>query len=326
MEPGTWNLELTPMYGYVIRRLLLSLPTLVLVTLLAFALIRLVPGDVVLAKVGESGNTANLDQVRRELGLDRPFHEQYLRFIGGVLTGDPGDSLWTSKPVTAEFLDALPVSLELGLLAIVVSVLIALPAGIISAIRQDRPIDYAARLFSILGTSIPDYWLATVLVVYLSLYAGYLPPLGYVSFFEDPGRNLSQFYLPALILGYRLAAITTRMIRSTMLEVLHQDFIRTAWSKGLRERAVIWRHALKNTLIPVITIWGTQIAIIFGGTVILESIFALPGVGRLTFTAIQQRDYTQIQFNVLALASIIVFVNLAVDLAYGVLDPRIRYR
>jgi peptide/nickel transport system permease protein len=173
---------------------------------------------------------------------------------------------------------------------------------------------------------VPDFWIATALIVYLSLYFGYLPPLGYVSFWEDPLRNLSQFYLPALILGYRLSATTTRMIRSTMLEVLRQDYIRTAWAKGLRERAVISRHAMKNALIPVITIWGGQTAIIFGGTVILESIFSLPGVGQMSLTAIQQRDYTQIQFNVLMLASIIVFIHLLVDLSYGWLDPRIRYR
>ncbi|MFN8557040.1 MAG: ABC transporter permease [Dehalococcoidia bacterium] len=314
------------MYGYIIRRLLLSIPTLVLVTIGSFALIRLVPGDVVLAKVGESGNTANLDKIRAELGLDQPFLVQYFRFVGGVLKGDPGNSLWSTKPVTSEFLDALPVSLELGILAMITSVIIAIPTGIVSAIRQDKIIDYVARLFAIIGTSIPDYWLATVCVVYFALWFGYLPPLGFVGPFQDPTKNLSQIYLPGLILGYRLAATTTRMVRSQMLEVLRQDYIRTAWAKGLRERSVIASHAMKNSLIPVVTIWGTQISVIFGGTVILESIFALPGVGRLTFTAIQQRDYTQIQFNVLALASIIVLVNLAVDLAYGWLDPRIRYR
>lgn len=314
------------MHTYIIRRLLLSLPTLFLVTVGSFALIRLVPGDVVLAKVGESGNLANLDKVRHELGLDAPFYVQYFRFIGGVLTGDPGDSLYSTRPVTGEFLSALPISLELGVLAMVTSVLIAIPAGIVSAIRQDRPIDYVARVLAVLGTSMPDFWIATVLVVFLSLYFDYLPPLGYVSIFDDPIKNLSQLYLPALILGYRLSATTTRMVRSTMLEVLRQDYIRTAWAKGLRERAVISRHAIKNALIPVITIWGSQMAIIFGGTVILETIFALPGVGRVTLTAIQQRDYTQIQFNVLMLASIIVFINLVIDMAYGWLDPRIRYR
>ncbi len=314
------------MQGYIIRRILLAVPTLVLVTVGAFALIRLVPGDVVIAKVGDSGNHADLDKVRHELGLDAPFHVQYFRFVGGILTGRPPKSLWTSRSVAGEFFNRLPTSLELGLIAMAISVVIAVPAGVISAVRQDRPIDYVARVGAILGTSMPDFWIATALIVYLSLNFGYLPPLGYVSFWEDPTKNLSQFYLPALILGYRLSATTTRMIRSTMLEVLRQDYIRTAWAKGLRERAVINRHAMKNTLIPVITIWGSQIAIIFGGTVILESIFSLPGVGQMSLTAIQQRDYTQIQFNVLMLASIVVLINLLVDLTYGWLDPRIRYR
>jgi peptide/nickel transport system permease protein len=314
------------MTGYIIRRFLLAIPTLLLVTLGSFALIRLVPGDVVIAKVGDSGNLANLEVVRHELGLDAPFHIQYLRFVGGIVTGDPPKSLWTSRSVAGEFFERLPTSLELGLFAMVISLVIAIPAGVISAIRQDSAIDYFARIGAILGTAIPDFWIATVLVVFLSLQFGYLPPLGYVSLREDPIKNLSQMYLPALILGYRLAATTTRMIRSTMLEVLRQDYVRTAWAKGLKERSVINRHVMKNTLIPVITIWGSQIAVIFGGTVILESIFSLPGVGQMSLTAIQQRDYPQIQFNVLMLASIVVLMNLLVDLAYGWLDPRIRYR
>ncbi len=314
------------MYGYLIRRILLALPTLILVTVGSFALIRLVPGDVVIAKVGESGSHADLDKVRHDLGLDAPFHVQYFRFVRGILTGKPPKSLWSSRSVAREFFDRLPTSLELGLIAMAISVAIAIPAGIASAVRQDRLIDYVARVGAILGTSVPDFWIATALVVYLSLYFGYLPPLGYVSFREDPIKNLSQLYLPAIILGYRLAATTTRMIRSTMLDVLRQDYIRTAWAKGLRERAVINRHAVKNMLIPVVTIWGSQLAIVFGGTVILESIFSLPGVGQMSLTAIQQRDYTQIQFNVLVLATIIVMLNLFVDLTYGWLDPRIRYR
>jgi peptide/nickel transport system permease protein len=314
------------MQGYIIRRVLLAVPTLLLVTLGSFALIRLVPGDVVVAKVGDSGNHADLDKVRHELGLDAPFHIQYFRFIGGVLTGDPPKSLWTSRSVAGEFFERLPTSMELGVIAMAISVLVAVPAGVISAVRQDRAIDYIARVGAILGTSMPDFWIATALVVFLSLNFGYLPPLGYVSLREDPIRNLSQLYLPAIILGYRLSATTTRMVRSTMLEVLRQDYIRTAWAKGLRERSVVSRHAMKNTLIPVITIWGSQISIIFGGTVILESIFSLPGVGQMSLTAIQQRDYTQIQFNVLMMASIIVLINLLVDLTYGWLDPRIRYQ
>lgn len=313
------------MRNYIIQRLFLAIPTIILVSVIAAGLIRLVPGDVVLAKIAESGNTENIELIRAELGLDVSFPEQYVKFMWGLVTGNPGNSLYTTRPVSGEFFDALPVTAELGLLAIVLSIVIAIPLGALSALRPDSLIDHASRLFAILGLAIPDFWLATVLVVYLSLYLGYLPPLGYEEFYENPVKNLSQVYLPVLILGYRLAGISIRMMRSTMLDVLSQDYIRTARAKGLAERAVVVKHALKNALIPVVTIIGTQVGFILGGSVILEVIFGLPGVGRLTLNAIQQRDYTQVQFNVVMLGSFLVFTNLAIDLIYGLLDPRIRY-
>ena len=313
------------MTKYVVRRLLLAIPTMLLVTVFAAGLIRLVPGDAVLAKVAEAGKPADLEKVRHELGLDVSFPRQLLNFFGGLLTGDPGKSLYSSRPVAGEFFRALPVTVELGLFAMVTSVLIAIPLGVISAVRADSITDHASRVFAIVGLATPDYWLGTVLVVYLSLYLGYLPAIGYRTLVSDPLANLSQIYLPALILGYRLAGVSIRMMRSTMLDVLNQDYIRTARAKGLTGFRVITFHAMKNALIPVVTIIGTQVGFIFGGSVILESIFGLPGIGLLTFSAIQQRDYTQIQFNVVILATLLVLTNLLVDVIYGFLDPRIRY-
>lgn len=313
------------MTTYFIRRLLLLVPTLVLVTVMSFALMRIVPGDVITAKVGSSGNPESLDVIRHELGLDAPAHIQYFRFMGSLLTGNAPQSLWSSKSVATAFVDAIPVTMELAILAILMSILIAVPVGILSAIMQDHPVDYIARVGVVLGISMPDFWIATVLIVVLSKYMGYLPPLEYVAINRDPVTNLSQFALPAAILGYRLSAVSARMIRSAMIEVIRQDYIRTARAKGLNGYVILTRHAMKNAFIPVITIWGNQVAVVLSGTVILESIFSLPGVGQTTFTAIQQRDYTQIQFNVLIMATIVVFVNMFVDVVYGWFDPRIRY-
>jgi len=220
----------------------------------------------------------------------------------------------------------IPVSAELAALAIVLALVIAIPVGVISAIRQDTFLDYIGRLVAISGLSLPDFWLGTVMLMMLSLWFRWLPPIGYVPFFTNPLANLQQFVFPALILGFRLSATSMRMTRSTMLEVLRQDYIRTAWSKGLRERVVIYRHALKNAMIPVITIIGTQFSVLLGGTVIMETIFVLPGVGRLTLDSIFNRDYTQLQGNVLFLAMVMVTANLVVDLSYAWFDPRIRYQ
>lgn len=314
------------MAHYMVRRALLLIPTLVLVTVAVFGLMRLVPGDVVVAKVGASGNPANIATVRHELGLDRPMYVQYFDFVGGLLSGNPPASLWTTQPVSSAFFDALPVTAELGLAAIVLSIVISIPIGLISAIFQDRPIDHVARVIAILGISLPDFWLATMLIVILSTQFGYSPPLQYQSLSEAPWHNFQQFVFPAIILGYAFSALSSRMIRSSMIEVLRQDYIRTAYAKGLRQRIVLYRHAAKNAFIPVLTIWGNSLGLLLSGTVILETIFSLPGIGQQTFTAIQQRDYTQLQFNVLMIALVIMFVNLAVDILYGVVDPRIRYR
>ncbi len=315
------------MHRYIIRRLLLAVPTLFFVSLAIFSLTRIIPGDAVVAIVGDTGNIApeQLEGLKARLGLDQPFHTQYLRWIGGVLTGDLGDSYYTRKPVVRQLMSSIPVTLELAAIGLVLGMAFAIPLGIISAIRQDTVTDYAARILAILGISMPNFWIATMVVVYLGLFLAYLPPLGYSRLWDEPMRNLSQFYLPGIVLGFQLSGTTARMVRSSMLEVLRQDYIRTALSKGLREGVVVSRHALKNALIPVVTIIGNLMNALIGGTVIIENIFALPGVGQLTLGAVTQRDYPQIQANIMFLAVFLVMINLVIDLTYGWLDPRIRY-
>jgi len=312
---------------YILRRLLASIPVLILVSIIVSALIRIVPGDVVMNMLGESGNVSakDLALIRHQLGLDRPYYEQYLTWMAGLLRGDMGNSLWTGNPVRDELFRRVPVTMELALLGLPLAILIAIPIGIISATRQDTVSDYSGRLFAIAGLSLPDFWLATLVVVFLAIWFHWLPPRGYISPLESPWDNFQQFFLPAMILGFRLSAVTMRMTRSTMLEVLRQDYIRTAWSKGLRERVVIYRHAVKNAMIPVITLLGRQFSVLLGGTVIIETVFGIPGVGSLTLDAINQRDYTQVQGNVMFLAAIMVLMNLLVDISYGWFDPRIRY-
>ena len=315
------------MRAYLARRALLAAPTLILVGVLVFSLMHLIPGDAVIARLQEIGVVTDetLNAMRRELGLDKPFYRQLGEWLWGLARGDLGQSLWTREPAVDRLLAALPVSAELALGGLALAVLIAVPLGVLSAIRQDTWTDYIARLFAIFGISLPDFWVGTLLILYLSLWFGFLPPLGYVSPFDDPLRNLEQFFLPVVVLGFRLSATTARMMRASMLDVLRQDYVRTARAKGLREEAVIYRHALKNAVIPVVTILGTQLSAVLGGTVILETLFSLPGVGFLTFSSIGFRDYTQIQANVLFLAAVLVFLNLLVDISYSWLDPRIRY-
>lgn len=315
------------MHRYIIRRLLLAVPTLLLVSIAVFGMTRIIPGDAVVAIVGDTGNIspAQLAGLKARLGLDKPFHTQYFVWIRGVLTGDLGNSYYTRKPVVKQLMSSIPITLELAAIGLTLGMLFAIPLGIISAIRQDTISDYAARVLAVLGISMPNFWIATMVVVYLGLFFAYLPPLGYSRLWEEPGRNLQQFYLPGLVLGFQLSGTTARMVRSSMLEVLRQDYIRTALAKGLRERVVVTRHAVKNALIPVVTIIGNLMNGLIGGTVIIETIFALPGVGQLTIGAVTQRDYPQIQANIMFLATFLILMNLVIDLTYGWLDPRIRY-
>jgi peptide/nickel transport system permease protein len=322
------------MRDYIIRRLLLMIPTMMVVVIIVFLLVRFIPGDVVdmmALQMGQSGTegteTVTPDSIRALLGLDKPLFTQLGDWLEGIFTrGDFGTSLWTGRPVAEDILRRAPVTFELGLIAFILAVAIALPVGIISAIRQDKWVDHVTRSISILGISMPPFWLATLVVVFPAALWGWAPQMKYIPFSVDPLGNLVQFLIPGAILGFAMSGGTVRYLRTTLLEVLRQDYIRTAWSKGLKERVVILRHALKNAFIPVITILFGQAFIMLGGTVIIEQIFNLPGMGRLFITAAFTRDYPYIQGINLILASIGLFFILANDLSYAFLDPRIRYR
>jgi peptide/nickel transport system permease protein len=316
------------MRRFLIRRLLLIIPTLLLVTIIVFLLIRLIPGSIIDLMATQSiGDSAlNVQLVKEKLGLDVPVYTQYARWIGGVFQGDLGKSLWTNRPVTQILAERLPVSLELGIMAIIIGLVIALPIGIYSAIRQDTAGDYIGRSFAILCIALPSFWLGTIVVVLPSVWWGWSPSLNYVSFTQKPLENLELFIIPAVIMGMTMSGTTMRMTRTMMLEVLRQDYIRTAWSKGLGERTVVIRHAMKNALIPVVTIIGLQLPVLIGGSVVLEQIFALPGIGRLLIESISKRDYTIVSGINLYMAAFVLIINLVVDMTYAYLDPRVHYR
>ncbi|MEX0781055.1 MAG: ABC transporter permease [Dehalococcoidia bacterium] len=314
------------MSQYLAKRVLFSLLVLFVISIVVFTAVRMVPGDVcaiVLASpdVEESQCTA----IEEELGLDEPLVTQYITWMGGILTGDWGKALISRRDVWSEIQTRIPLTLELTLLSTIFAMTLAIPIGIISAVRQDSVTDYLLRFLTIGWLSIPSFWLGTMLIVFPSNWWGYSPPVGYVDIWDDPLRNLEQLYLPAIALGVGLSASLARVTRSSMLEVLRQDYVRTARAKGLAERAVVIRHGLRNAMIPVITLFGLQFGVLLGGTVVLESIFALPGLGTLTLGAVTIKDYPQIQGLVLFFAIILVTINLLVDLSYAWFDPRIRY-
>ena len=318
------------MRGYLLRRLLALLPTLLLASVIVFVTVRLIPGDVIdlmLSQNDVSADTKSREQVIAALGLDRPLWQQYGRWVSAiVLHGDLGRSLWQGTPVTEHLWARLPVTFELGLIALLVGLVIALPIGIYSAVRQDTAGDYLARSFSILLLAVPSFWLGTMVVVFPSIWWGWSPSVDYVGFFTDPVRNLQQMLLPGIVLGAALSAVTMRLTRTMMLEVLRQDYIRTAWAKGLSERLVILRHALRNALIPVVTLVGLQAPLLIGGAVIIEQIFVIPGMGLLLLEAVQQRDYPIITGVFLVVGVAVMGINLLVDLSYGLLDPKVRLR
>ena len=318
------------MRAYIIRRLLLVIPTLFLLSIIVFLTVRFIPGDVVDAMLSEmqweGGGDLDRAALEHRLGLDVPVWMQYGRWIGDMFRhGSLGRSLWRDLPVEEEILSRLPVTIELGLLAIFIGLVIALPVGIYSAVRQDTAADYLGRSVAIIGLATPNFWLAIMVLIYPTIWWGWTPPLEYVPFAEHPLDNLAGFFIPSLILGTAMAAATMRMTRTMTLEVLRQDYIRTAWSKGLKERVVIVRHTLKNALIPVVTLIGLQMPILVGGAVIMENIFALPGLGRLMLDALQSRDYPVVQGTNLFFATGVVLLNLLIDLIYPYLDPRVRY-
>jgi peptide/nickel transport system permease protein len=318
------------MRAYVIRRLLALIPTLFFATIIVFCSIRLIPGDIIdlMASQHEISDVEVTREVlERALGLDVPIPIQYYRWAKAIiLHGDLGNSLWKDTEVMQEILDRLPVTLELGVIALVIGLALAIPIGVYSAIRQDTAGDYVGRTISILGMAVPGFWLGTMIVVYPALWWGWSPSIDLISFREDPVENFKTFLVPGAVLGFALSGVTMRMTRAMMLEVLRQDYIRTAWSKGLKENVVIIRHALKNALIPVITLIGLLVPILIGGTVVLEQIFVLPGMGLLLFESVTQRDYPIITGVMLVMGVFVLLVNLLVDLSYGYLDPKVRYK
>jgi peptide/nickel transport system permease protein len=314
------------MRQYVLKRLLLVVPTLLLVSAIVFSLTRLIPGDIVVLMFEEKAYAEDLEALRAKLGLNRPIYVQYMVWLGQIAQGDLGESLWTKRPVLEEIARRLPVSLELGAMAIGFGLCLALPIGVLAAIRQDTLKDYVARSLAIMGLSLPGFWKATIIIVFASIWFSWAPPLQFTPYTQGPWQHVSQFLLPAILLAFASSASIMRLTRALMLEVLRQDYIRTAWAKGMRERRVVVKHALKNALIPVVTIIGIEIGQVAGGTVVFETIFGLPGMGRFMLDAINQRDYPVVQGVNLLLATIIVLVNLLVDMTYAYLDPRIRYR
>jgi len=315
------------MRQYVLRRVALAVPTLFLVSVLVFALMRMMPGDVATRMVEGHAYAPTLAALRHDLGLDRPVHVQYLEWIGNVvLRGDFGRSYWTRQPILDEFVRRFPVTLEVALLTVLVSVVIGIAVGILAAVRQDTALDYVGRILSILALSVPFFGLAVVVVVVPSIYFKWTPVYTYVPFTVDPLQNLKIMLVPALVFGVTRAGPIMRIMRSALLDVLRQEYIRTAWSKGLSERTIVLRHALKNAMIPVISLIGLQMPLYIGGSVIIESIFRLPGVGLFFFEALNKLDYPVVQSVNLIIAAMVVGLNLAIDLSYAFLDPRIRYR
>ena len=318
------------MRTYVLKRLLLIVPTLLGVAVIVFLIMRVIPGDVALMILGgDDGGQIDPQQVaavREQLGLDQPLIVQFGTWLWGVVRFDFGNSLWTGQPIIHELAIRLPLSLQLALMATFVSVLIAIPLGTLAAVRQDTWVDYMVRVVSIGGLAIPSFWIGILCILFLVIYFGWGPPLEFTPPWVDPWVNLQMMIWPVVTVGYRYAAVTTRMTRSTVLEVLREDYIRTAWAKGLREGVVVLRHALKNSMLPVITLIGTEFAFLIGGLVVTETVFTLNGIGRFVVEAVAHRDYPVVQALVFLIAFSFVMVNLLVDLTYAWFDPRIRYR
>ena len=317
------------MNTYIMKRLALFIPTLLLVTIIVFALMRLIPGDpAYLRLIGTDGDAEftpeQLAALQAQLGTDKPLVQQYVFWVWDMLRGDLGLSMIHDTPIINDIKDRLPITIELTILSLALATVVAVPLGVISAVTQDSPTDYVARIVAIAGVAMPNFWLAILIIIVLVNLFGWLPPLGYADLWKS-GKNLQQLIFPAIALGFYNMALIARVTRSAMLEVFREDYIRTARSKGLNERVVIIRHALKNASLPVLTISGWQIGRLLAGTVVIEKIFLVPGVGRLLIDSIFARDFTMIQAIVMMVATLVLLLNLIVDLMYGWLDPRIRY-
>jgi peptide/nickel transport system permease protein len=317
------------MWRYILKRFLLMIPTLFGVAVLIFVLIRIVPGDVVeLRMAGDRGAVSEsaLQAERARFGLDRPLWEQFATWLWGAVRLDLGKSMWTGAPITEEIKLRFALSVQLAVMATIVAVVLAIPLGILAAIRQDGWIDYAVRIFSIAGLATPSFWLGIVFILTMLIVFKWLPPMVYTPFWVSPWQNLQQLIWPALAVGYRYSAVATRMTRSAMLEVLREDYIRTARAKGLWEKLILSRHALKNAMLPVMTVIGLEFAFLMGGLVVTEQVFNLNGLGLLFVQAVSHRDYTLVQALVLLVAAVFIVVNFLMDLMYAWVDPRIRYR
>jgi peptide/nickel transport system permease protein len=311
---------------YILRRLAMLVPTLIGMSIIIFLMLRLLPGDIVDIIAGSDAQTdsAARERLRDAMGLSDPLYVQYGRWIWNLLQGDPGVSMRSGRPVGELLWKALPITIELALLSVLIATVVAVPLGVISAVRRDTGMDYGSRVFGLIGLSLPNFWIATLLLLFTSKAFGWVPSIRYIPIWEDPIGNLQQFALPAFAVAIQLMAIIMRMTRATMLEVLNQDYVRTARAKGLAERLIVYRHALRNALIPVVTVIGFQLGALMGSSAIIEVIFGLNGVGNTLLQAIFNRDYTLVQAAVLYLAIVFVLINLIVDLLYAVLDPRIK--
>jgi peptide/nickel transport system permease protein len=319
------------MLRFISHRFLLMIPTLVGVAVLVFFLLRLMPGDPVATMLLGDGGGANvsqevIEQERARLGLDKPLYVQFFKWAGSVLAGDFGYSMWTGNPVLYEIGIRLELSLQVAVMATILAILLALPLGTLSAIFKDSWIDQSIRLFSIAGLAVPSFWLGMIIILLLLTWFSWIPPLTFTPFLDDPWENLSQLIWPALAVGYRYSAVATRMMRSSILEVLQEDYIRTARAKGVMERLVVARHAMRNALLPVVTVIGLEFAFLIGGLVVTEQVFNLNGIGKLFVQAVARSDYTMIQALVLLVSVFFVLINFAIDMMYAFLDPRIRYR
>ena len=317
------------MTKYLIKRFLLMLPTLFGVALVTFVLIRVIPGDVVeLRYSGDSGSVSQeiIDRERARIGLDKPVWHQFLTWMAGVVRLDFGTSMWTGAPIWEEIKLRFALSLQVAIMATIVAVVLAIPLGVLSALKQDTWIDYSVRVFSIAGLAMPSFWLGIVLILVMLVVFKWLPPMVYTPFWVSPTQNLAQLIWPALAVGYRYSAVATRMTRSAMLEVLREDYIRTARAKGLMQKLILSRHALKNAMLPVLTVVALEFAFLIGGLVVTEQVFNLNGIGLLFVQAVAHRDYTLLQALIMLVAGSFIIVNFLMDIAYAWLDPRIRYR
>jgi len=316
------------MLGYLVNRTLLMVPTLIGVAVLIFFMLRVVPGDVVEVKLrGDGGNVTQetIEMERKRLGLDQPMHVQFGKWMLGVATLDLGNSMWTDRPVTEEIGLRLELTLQVAVMATIIAVLIAIPLGTVSALFKDTWIDYAVRMVTIAGLAVPSFWLGMLIILALLYWFNWLPPITYTPFYVDPVANISQLIWPAMAVGYRYSAVVARMVRSSIVEVMKEDYIRTARAKGVFEKLVVSRHAMRNAMLPAITVIGLEFAFLIGGLVVTEQVFNLNGVGKLFVQAVSRNDFTLIQSIVMLIAVVFMLSNLVVDLLYAALDPRIRY-